>query len=119
MNELVIGSHGELYKCWNSVGNSREVIGHIRDHKNLNGRLAKWLAYDPFSNDECRSCIALPVCMGGCAHHAFDKLQHENRCGTFCHTYREQVREYVDFAESRSVAGPTPIAHLARRMETR
>ena len=83
MNELVVGSHGELYKCWNSVGNPGEVIGHIRDHKNLNSRLAKWLADDPFSNDECRSCIALPVCMGGCAHHAFDKLQYEIAAAAF------------------------------------
>ena len=75
-NELIIGSKGELYKCWNNVGDSREVIGHIRDYKATNSRLAKWLAYDPFNNDECRSCIALPVCMGGCASHAFDKLQY-------------------------------------------
>ncbi len=72
--------------------------GHIRDYKNINGRLAKWMAYDPFSNEECRSCIALPVCMGGCAHHAFDELQYENRCGSFRHTYHEQVREFIDIA---------------------
>ncbi len=29
VNELVVGSEGELYKCWNSVGNPKEVIGHI------------------------------------------------------------------------------------------
>jgi len=118
-NELVVGSHGELYKCWNSVGNTREVVGHIRDYKQLNSRLTKWLSYDPFANDECRSCIALPVCMGGCAQHAFDKLQYENRCGTFRHTYREQIDEFIDFAEARGLQGLTPVAHLARRMETR
>lgn len=118
-NELVVGSKGELYKCWNSVGNSREVIGHIRDHKATNSRLAKWLDYDPLNNDECRSCIALPVCMGGCASHAFEKLQYENRCGTFRHTYREQIGEYIDFAEARGFEGLMPVAQLARRMETR
>jgi uncharacterized protein len=118
-NELVVGSRGELYKCWDTAGDHREVIGHIRDHNKLNSRLAKWLAYDPFANDECRGCIALPVCMGGCAHHAFDKLQYENRCGTFRHTYREQVREFIDFAEERGFNGLTPVARLARAMETR
>jgi len=118
-NELVVGSHGELYKCWNSVGNRQDVIGHISDYKNLNGRVGKWLAYDPFGNDECRSCIALPVCMGGCAHHAFEKLQYENRCGSFRHTYREQVGEFIDFAEKRGLEGLTRVAQLARRMETR
>ena len=29
-NELVVGARGELYKCWDSVGNHREVVGHLR-----------------------------------------------------------------------------------------
>jgi uncharacterized protein len=29
-NELVVGSKGELYKCWDSVGNWLEVVGNIR-----------------------------------------------------------------------------------------
>jgi uncharacterized protein len=118
-NELVVGSRGELYKCWNSVGDPLEIIGHINDVTNMNGRIAKWLTYDPFANSECRSCIALPVCMGGCAHHAFDQDQYENRCGTFRHTYREQVLDFVDDAERRGLDGLIPVASMARRMETR
>ena len=97
-NGLVVGSRGELYKCWMSVGNQHEVVGNIRDYRNPNGRLHKWLKYDPFSDDECRNCIALPGCMGGCAHNAWDPLQHENRCSPFRHTYREQVSAFVEAA---------------------
>jgi uncharacterized protein len=118
-NELVVGSEGELYKCWDSVGNKREVIGDIRDYKKTNSRMQKWLKYDPFSDAECRSCIALPVCMGGCAHHGMDLLQHENRCGSFRHTYREQIISYADFAERSGSVGLVPAGQLARRMETR
>ena len=95
-NELVIGSDGELYKCVESVGNPNEVIGTIFDYADLNGRLRKWLAYDPFSDEECLSCIALPVCMGGCAHHAMDPRLSANRCDTFRWNYREQVQRFVD-----------------------
>ncbi|MGW4561044.1 radical SAM protein [Streptomyces sp. NPDC004561] len=116
-NELVVGSRGELYKCWDSVGDKNEVIGDIRDYANPNGRLAKWLAYNPFQNQECRGCIALPVCMGGCAHHAFDDLLYENRCGTFRHTFQEQVSRFVDFAEGKQLAGLTSITRLTRSME--
>ncbi|MGZ4650253.1 MAG: radical SAM protein [Kineosporiaceae bacterium] len=114
-NELVVGSRGELYKCWDSVSDRNEVIGHIQDATHPNGRLGKWLAYDPFADAECRSCIALPVCMGGCAHHAFSPLQYENRCGTFRHTYREQVSRFVDHAEKRKASRPVPVALMTHR----
>ena len=116
-NELVVGSDGELYKCWDSVGNSFDVIGHITDYQNPNARLRKWLAYDPFSDDECRSCIALPVCMGGCAHHAMDLNLHDDRCDTFRHNYEERVLDFVERAEGGvpTTAGtPVPVA-LGRR----
>ena len=102
-----------------SVGDRGEVIGHIQDATNLNGRVGKWLSYDPFANDECKSCIALPVCMGGCAHHAFEKLQYENRCGTFRDTFTEQVSQFVDHAEQRPVSRLIPVTQLARRTDSR
>jgi uncharacterized protein len=101
-HDLIVGSRGELYKCYESVGNPREVIGNILDAKEPNGRLQKWLKYNPFDDPECRRCIALPVCMGGCAHHAMDVSQYSNRCDTFRHTYREEVLRFV---EERRAAG--------------
>ena len=118
-NELVVGSEGELYKCWDSVGNTFEVIGTIFDYANLNGRLRKWLVYDPFSDNECRSCIALPVCMGGCAHHGMDVIQHENRCSTFRHTFAEQVVAFVERAETNETPVALSPVGLARPMDTR
>ena len=107
-NELVVGSAGELYKCWDSVGSPFESIGHISDYRNTNGRLRRWLAYDPFANEECRSCIALPVCMGGCAHHAMDLDLREDRCGTFRYTYQERVADYVTHRATASVPVDVP-----------
>ena len=101
-NELIVGSHGELYKCYESIGNPTEVSGNIRNYTEPTGRMAKWLKYDPFDDAECQSCIALPVCMGGCAHHALDSALYSNRCDTFRHTYREQILRYVDAGEARA-----------------
>jgi uncharacterized protein len=118
-NELVVGSKGELYKCWESVGNKLEVIGDIRDYADPAGRMQKWLKYDPFTNDECRSCIALPVCMGGCAAHAMIPEQYENRCGTFRYTYEEQVRTYINSVSSTEHLAPRSVGMKTPRMETR
>ena len=89
-------------------------MGHIRAYKNPNGRMQKWLKYNPFANKECQQCIALPVCMGGCAAHAMDLLQYENRCGTFRHTYKEQVLRFVESAEEQGGDGLIPAMQLAR-----
>ena len=116
-NELVVGSKGELYKCFESVGNRLEVIGDIRHYRETNGRLEKWLKYDPFADAECRDCIALPVCMGGCAHHAMDARLYDNRCDTFRHTYHEQVLRFADLAERDGFEGLATTAKLAARAE--
>jgi len=108
VNELVVGANGELYKCWDSVGNQQEEIGHLRSWKDPNDRVLKWLRYDPFADDGCRSCIALPTCMGGCAHHAMLDRAGDSKCSTFRTTYREQVEA---FAASAEAAGATGLRH--------
>lgn len=99
-HDLVVGSRGELYKCYESVGNPTEVIGNIRDYSEPTGRAVKWLQYDPFADAECSSCFALPVCMGGCAHHAFDSRIYDNRCDTFRFNYRDRISDLADHCQT-------------------
>ncbi|XVU22825.1 radical SAM protein [Actinoplanes sp. CA-054009] len=94
-NELIVGSRGELYKCTETVGDPREVIGNLRDWPKENDRLSKWLTYDPFNDPDCRSCIALPVCMGGCAYHSMNPSLADSRCSTFRFRHREQVSRLI------------------------
>jgi uncharacterized protein len=103
-NELVVGARGELYKCFDSVGNPQEVIGHLRSWRDPNDRVLKWLRYDPFADEDCRSCIALPTCMGGCAHHQMIDPG-DSKCSTFRLTHRRQVEEYAAAAEADEVRG--------------
>jgi sulfatase maturation enzyme AslB (radical SAM superfamily) len=44
-----------------------KIVGDIN---NVRSACQKWLKYDHFADSECRECIALPVRMRGCAHHA-------------------------------------------------
>lgn len=96
VSDLIIGSEGELYKCYESAGTPGEVIGNMKDYRTLNSNVRKWLDYSPFRNSECLNCIALPVCMGGCPHHAFDLQLYNDRCGTFRHNHRERIGNYID-----------------------
>lgn len=104
-NELVVGARGELYKCYDNVGNPHEVIGHLRSWQDPNDRVLKWLRYDPFADEGCRSCIALPTCMGGCAHNEMS-FPGDAKCSTFRLTHRRQVEEYAAAAEAGRVSNP-------------
>lgn len=106
VGDLVVGSEGELYKCTETVGDPGEVIGQIRDHRSLDGRLRKWLEYDPFADAECRVCVALPVCIGGCIRRAGGPapIQHADRCDGFRQIYRERTLRCAQAAEAASRA---------------
>ena len=95
-SEYVVGSKGELYKCWKSVGNRSEVVGNIVEFQNPNSRVRRWLGYDPFSDAECLRCVALPVCMGGCAHHAMDQNLFDDRCTTYRYHHEERVTQFIE-----------------------
>ncbi|WP_391489257.1 radical SAM protein [Gordonia rubripertincta] len=110
-DEFVIGSSGELYKCWENVGNEKCTVGTIFDPESAetSERLVGWTEYSPFSDDECRKCIALPSCMGGCLHHLKDENLRHSRCSTFRHNHREQIATFVDQMSGSSAR--TAFAH--------
>lgn len=97
-NELIVGARGEIWKCLDDAGNSSEQIGTIFDRSDPEHRLKKWLSYDPFTDEECASCVALPVCMGGCTLYARTPELHDNRCSTFRTHHVERVTAAVNLA---------------------
>ncbi len=99
LNDFVVGSDGNLYKCWESTGNISEAVGNIQDYRNLNSLAQKWLNYSPFEDEECCNCIALPICMGGCTYRAKSHYLHKDRCDTFRYAYQEQLLAFVHTIE--------------------
>jgi len=69
LHSYVLDPLGRLYKCWNVIENEKEIVGNITEHVELNHRLSKWLAINPFDIPECRECDILPLCAGGCPYY--------------------------------------------------
>jgi len=91
LNECVVGPGGELYKCWISVGDSRETVGTLWNYQKTDKNLRKWTQHTPFRHKNCLKCLILPVCMGGCAHSAQDPVKQESECDAFRRAYQEQI----------------------------
>lgn len=68
-NAYVVGPDGELYKCWNDVGEPDFVVGHVGSFSDWNMPLvAEGMVGASYLEDEqCVSCFFFPICDGGCA----------------------------------------------------
>ena len=66
---FAIDPAGRLYKCVEALGVVEESVGSVQDEvMQVSPLLQRWTSLDPFSVEECRECIMLPYCRGGCAY---------------------------------------------------
>lgn len=68
INTYVVDSNGDLYKCWDDIGNKKTSIGNVNnlDCIEANETFLDYMLYDPTEDDKCKECKYLPICMGGC-----------------------------------------------------
>lgn len=67
INTYVIGTTGELYKCWVDVGKKEKIVGSIFSDNYNTALISQYtLGTDMFSDKKCMECVLLPVCDGGC-----------------------------------------------------
>jgi uncharacterized protein len=87
---FIIGPEGEIYKCWNEVSNPEAVIGNIdsSDFSNLPRYVKYTIEAIPF-NDECKDCIAFPICGGGCSYYRYRNM-FENCHYDLCSPYKDK-----------------------------
>lgn len=79
-NSVVIGPEGELYKCWNDVGKKDRVYGYLDGRITNEPLLFRYLAAaDPFDDQQCRDCLLLPVCGGGCPYDRIKRDYEDNK----------------------------------------
>ena len=92
-----IDENGNLFKCWESAADPSHAFAKAHDwdpEKPLETAFApdKLTMYLntalPTKDEECRECVWLPMCVGGCPHR---RLHYEKACIAF----RNQPEKYV------------------------
>jgi len=74
VNSFLIDPEGNIYKCFNHVGDLSRSMGTISTEPNyLNRNFTRLFDFNPFQDDSCRTCNFLPVCMGGCPSRRADR----------------------------------------------
>ncbi|MDD5091423.1 MAG: radical SAM protein [Candidatus Wallbacteria bacterium] len=105
-NSYVVGPEGELYKCWNDVGNKEKAVGTVYKGVKWNMQLlARYLVgTDAFSDEKCQKCFFLPICAGGCAYIRL-KNKYEGTCFDSCIKYKKFLRQYLEAHYEKKKAG--------------
>jgi len=80
----IIGPEGELYSCWNDVGNPNKIYGYINGKITDEREFIKFkVTADALYDKECQECLLYPVCGGGCPYERIkqhDRGLNPNNC---------------------------------------
>lgn len=95
VNSFVIDNHGEIFRCWNHVGNLKRSCGNINnfDVESLNKIYLSAIQWNPIRHKKCRECYCLPICMGGCPDVMRTSEDGNPVCGTIKYNL-DKVLEY-------------------------
>lgn len=63
-NHYIIHPSGDLYKCWEVLGDEKYKVGSLAEGVKYNKVHTQFLTYT--TPDKCYECDKLPICHGGC-----------------------------------------------------
>lgn len=90
-SSYVIGPKGEIYCCWEHVGNPKLTIGNISSETLTNRQLYNNFILNGhcFNDSRCKECGFLPICSGGCAKKRLENLT-EGTSHDLCSIYHDK-----------------------------
>ena len=107
---FVVGPGGEIYKCWQDIGNETRVVHSLADEPTpYSTTFLDYIGFDPTEDSMCSSCDLLPICMGGCP---YQRLKNEeDRCINYKYVMDKVLKGVVTYLKAeKSKQATTPAA---------
>lgn len=85
-NQYTITPDCQIYKCWEHAGTKEHYIGKLDENGNIvDIRYAfyDWMSHNPLDCEDCRECVYLPSCGGGCGVVSYAKSGTYHKSGCF------------------------------------
>ena len=95
---MLIGSRGEIYKCFEDLGIEDRIVGNINDPIKWSNfkEIARYATgIDHYLSEECRKCPYIPICNGGCPRRRYENL-YENKHNDCCTPFKGRIDDYID-----------------------
>jgi len=106
---FVIGPQGELYRCWNHVGDPEKVVGRLGEVETPSPLAIRYLLDGCANDPECRDCKVLPLCAGGCVEiriQARQGLVPRKDCSRWRYALERQLMRYLTWWAAREEQRP-------------
>lgn len=85
-SSFTITPSGDVYKCWDFVNIEKHRIGRIGEggqFTDTTNAYYQWMTRNPYDIEECRSCVYLPACGGGCGGISYSHYGEYNKPGCY------------------------------------
>lgn len=101
-SEYIFDPYGNIYNCWNFVGQPSQIIGNYRNEKILwTSKKADWHDRNISTAPNCKQCRYAFFCGGGCLAHATEK---EGKFDiSHCNNYPSMFKQAVNKAYSQYI----------------
>lgn len=97
-NCMLVGSEGEIYKCYEDLGNRDLIVGNINGPAVWSnyGLISKYATgIDHYNDPVCRKCGYLPICRGGCPIRRFENI-YKGKHNDCCTPFKGRMQDYVE-----------------------
>jgi uncharacterized protein len=98
-NSFLIDADGDIFRCWNDVGNKAKRTTTISDEWNRIVSLGEYENYSPYDDLECATCKFLPICQGNCPFHRVNGRKKT------CTELKYNLKEHFEILYSKDLKG--------------
>lgn len=85
-NQYTITPDCGVYKCWEHAGIEEHLMGRLDENGaiiNMQFAFFNWMSKNPLENSQCRECVYLPACGGGCGVISYNESGDYHSSGCF------------------------------------
>lgn len=97
-NSMIVGWKGEIYKCYEDLGNEKLVVGSLHHNEiwTNHNLIAKYaIGIDHYQDSTCRKCPYLPICHGGCPLRRFEN-KYQEKSNDCCTPFKDRLEEFLE-----------------------
>lgn len=98
VNSFIINPIGEIYKCWDDISLIDKRIGNVITGLKDDCNIMQFgvMQSSGFEDEECKDCIFLYSCMGGCPKHRFENRRLSKELNQVCSSIRKAPKEFLE-----------------------